>query len=130
MHVFQVSGDGLPGMACLHLHNYPTLCHSRHKQADTPCLRSADSVQVCDHPFLLPDYESAGGVGWQGALAASGKLVVLDKLLHHLQAHAHKTLLLSHHPQVCLLNTPSPSSPNLTFPPAPMRLWDSCVRLV
>ncbi|KAL3149213.1 hypothetical protein ABBQ32_002039 [Trebouxia sp. C0010 RCD-2024] len=53
--------------------------------------------KVCDHPCLVPDYESAGS---QGSLAASGKLVVLDKLLHHLQAHAHKTLLLSHHPQV------------------------------
>lgn len=57
-------------------------------------------MQVCDHPCLVPDYESAGS---QGSLAASGKLVVLDKLLHHLQAHAHKTLLLSHHPQVCKL---------------------------
>lgn len=58
-------------------------------------------MQVCDHPCLLPDYEPAGS---QDGLAASGKLVVLDKLLRHLQAHAHKTLLLSHHPQVWRLS--------------------------
>lgn len=59
-----------------------------------------EPVQVCDHPFLLPDYESAAANEWQEALSASGKMVVLDKLLHHLQAHADKVLLLSHHPQV------------------------------
>lgn len=57
-------------------------------------------VQVCDHPFLLPDYEPAGACSHEDTMAASGKLVVLDKLLHHLQAHAYKVLLLSHHHKV------------------------------
>lgn len=118
-YAFSLKGDDLSGIRCIH---------------------GAHSVQVCDHPFLLPDYESAGAGGAQGVLAASGKLMVLDKLLHHLQAHAHKTLLLSHHPQVCLLalTPPLPNpppipclpsssqaathSPSLTFPPAANRL--------
>ena len=100
-----------------HLSFWFSFGNNMHKQADTPCLHSDDSVQVCDHPFLLPDHESARAGAWQGALAASGKLVVLDKLLRHLQAHAHRTLLLSHHPQVCLLNSLPPPHPHPPPPP-------------
>ena len=56
-------------------------------------------MQVCDHPFLLPDFEPTTA-GSAGALAASGKLVVLDKLLPHLHSHNHSVLLLSHHAKV------------------------------
>lgn len=57
------------------------------------------SVQVCDHPFLLADFEQAGS-GASDPLSASGKLVVLDKLLRHLHTNNHKVLLLSRYPKV------------------------------
>ena len=57
------------------------------------------SVQVCDHPFLVADFEQAGS-GASDPLSASGKLVVLDKLLRHLHTNNHKVLLLSHYPKV------------------------------
>ena len=56
-------------------------------------------MQVCDHPFLLADFEQAGS-GASDPLSASGKLVVLDKLLHHLHTNNHKVLLLSRYPKV------------------------------
>ena len=58
------------------------------------------NAQVCDHPYLMPEFEPEEGVA-EDAMAISGKLVVLDKLLRHLQAHTHKVLLLSHHSKVC-----------------------------
>ncbi len=56
-------------------------------------------VQVCDHPLLLGDSDPTGSTS-ADALAASGKLVVLDKLLRHLHTHDHKVLLLSRHSKV------------------------------
>ena len=48
----------------------------------------------------MPEFEPEDG-GAEDIMQASGKLVVLDRLMRHLQAHSHKVLLLSHHSKVC-----------------------------
>ena len=48
----------------------------------------------------MPEFEPEDGVA-EDTMQASGKLVVLDRLMRHLQAHSHKVLLLSHHSKVC-----------------------------
>lgn len=76
-------------------------------------------MQVCDHPFLLADFEPTGSSSAE-TLAASGKLVVLDKLLRHLQTHNRKVLLMSHHPKV---GFPSRFSVNHYTSTAPVLFW-------
>ena len=56
-------------------------------------------VQVCDHPFLLSDLEPSRSTPHE-AVAFSGKLELLDKLLRRLHSKHHKVLLLSHHSRV------------------------------
>ena len=55
--------------------------------------------KCCNHPYLIKGVEHAASIGGrataEGRLAASGKLVLLDKLLPKLKSEGHRVLIFS-----------------------------------
>ena len=50
--------------------------------------------KVCNHPYCMPSGRPAGATG-EDLVEASGKLMLLDRLLHKLKAGGHRAVLFS-----------------------------------
>ncbi|KAJ3007875.1 hypothetical protein HKX48_008895 [Thoreauomyces humboldtii] len=51
--------------------------------------------KCCNHPYMLPNSEPEPFISGEHLVEASSKMVLLDKLLPHLKAGGHRTLLFS-----------------------------------
>ena len=78
----------------------------------------------CNHPFLIKGVTHAEGLDgatpdavWvERVVAASGKMLLLDKLLPHLKSKGHRVLLFS---QARVPPSPPPLPPPLSSPLSP-----------